>query len=107
MSEELGIQTKRSKDFSQWYLEVVRKGNFIDQRSPVKGFDVILPWGYSVWEAIQKRFDALIKEAGVQNCYFPLLIPERLLKKEEDHFAGFKAETMMVTEAGGEKLEER
>ncbi len=107
MSEELGLSVKRSGDFSQWYLEVVRKGNFIDQRSPVKGFDVILPWGYAVWEKIQQRFDALIKEAGVKNCYFPLLIPERLLKKEEDHFTGFKAETMMVTEAGGEKLEER
>ncbi len=107
MSEELGLTAKRGDDFSRWYLEVVRKGNFIDQRSPVKGFDVILPWGYAVWEIIQKNFDALIKEHDVKNCYFPLLIPERLLKKEEEHFAGFKAETMIVTEAGGEKLEER
>ena len=50
MSEELGIKTKRSENFSEWYLEVVRKGDFIDQRSPIKGFDVITPWGYAVWE---------------------------------------------------------
>lgn len=106
MSEELGIQTKRSEDFSKWYLEVVRKGNFIDQRSPIKGFDVILPWGYAVWEMIQQKFDKMIKEHGVVNAYFPLVIPESLIKKEEQHFEGFKAETFKITEAGGEKLEE-
>ena len=107
MSEELGITVKREDDFSKWYLEVVRKGDFIDQRSPVKGFDVILPWGYAVWEMIQSKFDSLIKEKGVKNAYFPLVIPERLLKKEEEHLRGFRAETMMITEAGGEKLEEK
>ncbi len=107
MSEKMGVETKRSQDFSQWYLEVVRKGNFIDQRSPVKGFDVIMPWGYAVWEIMQKKFDDMIKASGVMNAYFPLLIPERLLKKEEEHMKGFRAETMMVTEAGGAKLEER
>ncbi len=107
MSEELGVTTKRTEDFSKWYLEVVRKGNFIDQRSPIKGFDVILPWGYSVWESIQQKFDRMIKDYGVKNTYFPLLIPERLLKKEEKHLEGFKAETLMVTEAGGVKLEEK
>jgi prolyl-tRNA synthetase len=106
MSEELGVKTKRSEDFSKWYLEVVRKGNFIDQRSPIKGCDVIMPWGYSVWEAIKNAFDAELKKNNVQNAYFPLFIPERLLKKEED-FSGFKAETIMATEAGGEKLEEK
>ncbi len=104
---DLGISTKRSEDFSKWYLDVVRKGNFIDQRSPIKGFDVILPWGYAIWESIQKKMDVMIKKNKVQNCYFPLLIPERLMKKEEEHFTGFKAETMIVTEAGGQKLEER
>lgn len=107
MSEELGVTTKRSEDFSRWYLDVVRKGNFIDQRSPIKGFDVILPWGYAVWEKIQQRFDELLKENDVKNCYFPMLIPERLLKKEEEHLKGFRAETLMATEAGGEKLEEK
>ena len=107
MSEELGIKTRRKENFSRWYLEVVRKGNFIDQRSPVKGCDVILPWGYAVWESIQKEFDDLIKKNGVSNCYFPLFIPERLIKKEEEHLTGFKAETTIVTEVGDEKLEER
>jgi len=106
MSEELGVATKRSQDFSRWYLEVVRKGNFIDQRSPIKGFDVIMPWGYAVWERIQLRFDSLLKKQDVKNAYFPIFIPEHLIKKEEEHFKGFKAETFKVTEAGGEKLEE-
>ncbi len=107
MSSDLGVTVKRSEDFSKWYLEVVRKGNFIDQRSPIKGFDVILPWGYSIWEQVQAKFDSLIKKAGAKNAYFPLLIPERLIGKEEEHLKGFRAETATVTEAGGEKLEER
>lgn len=107
MSEELGVRTKRNEDFSKWYLEVVRKGNFIDQRSPVKGCDVITPWGYAIWEKIQETFDTEIKKNGVVNAYFPLFIPERFLRKEEEHFAGFKAETVMATEVGSEKLEEK
>ncbi|MCX6816212.1 MAG: proline--tRNA ligase [Candidatus Aenigmarchaeota archaeon] len=107
MSEDLGVSVKREEDFSKWYLDVVRKGNFIDQRSPIKGFDVILPWGYAIWEEIQKRFDTMLKEHDVKNAYFPMFIPEHLIKKEEEHFKGFKAETFVVTEAGGEKLDER
>src|SRR3989338_670747 len=103
MSEEQGISVKQSEDFSKWYLEAVRKGGFIDQRSPIKGFDVILPWGYAIWERIQDCFDREIKEHGVQNAYFPLVIPESLIKKEEEHFKGFKAEAFAITEAGGEK----
>src|SRR3989344_5390854 len=104
MSEEGGMTKKRSEDFSNWYLEVVRKGGFMDQRTPIKGFDVITPWGYSIWEIIQKEFDAMIKQKGVQNAYFPLFIPESLIKKEEEHFAGFRAEVARVTDVGGEKL---
>ncbi|MFC2143626.1 proline--tRNA ligase, partial [Candidatus Aenigmatarchaeota archaeon] len=107
MSEELGLNAKRENDFSKWYLEVVRKGGFIDQRSPIKGFDVIMPWGYSVWEFIQNEFDKIIKKHGVRNAYFPSLIPERLIKKEEKHLSGFKAEVLAVTETGDSKLEER
>lgn len=107
MSEELGVKTRRDENFSDWYLEVVRKGDFIDQRSPIKGCDVILPWGYAIWEEIQRLFDDMIKKNGVKNCYFPLFIPERLIKKEEEHFKGFKAETAMVTEIGNDKLEEK
>lgn len=106
MSEELGIKTKRADNFSDWYLEVVRKADFIDQRSPIKGFDVITPWGYAVWEKIHQHFDILLKKNNVSNAYFPLFIPEKLIRKEEDHFEGFKAEAFAVTEAGGEKLEE-
>ena len=107
MSEEEGISATRSEDFSKWYLDVVRKGSFIDQRSPVKGFDVILPWAYAIWEIIHQRLDRNFKKHGVQNAYFPMLIPESLIKKEEEHFAGFKAEAFAITEAGGEKLEEK
>lgn len=107
MSEDMGVKVKQGDDFSKWYLEVVRKGNFIDQRSPVKGFDVILPWGYAVWEKIQSMLDGMLKANGVHNAYFPLFIPESLIKKEEKHFAGFKAEVFAVTEAGGAKLDEK
>lgn len=107
MAEAMGIQTKRSDNFGEWYLEAVRKGDFVDQRSPIKGFDVITPWGYAVWERIQQHFDSLLKQHGVSNAYFPLFIPEHLIKKEEEHFAGFKAEAFTVTEAGGEQLDER
>lgn len=106
-NESLGMSVKRSEDFSRWYLDVVRKGGFVDQRSPLKGFDVILPWGYAIWEEIMHEFDCLIKKHGVKNAYFPLLIPESLLKKEEEHLKGFRAETCMVTEAGNDKMEER
>ncbi len=105
--ETLGVSVTRDEDFSKWYLDVVRKAGFVDQRSPVKGFDVVMPWGYAVWETIQKKFDALIKQNGVKNAYFPMLIPERLLKKEAEHFTGFEAETAMVTEVGKEKLQEK
>ena len=107
MSEEMGIKAKRSENFSEWYLEVVRKGDFIDQRSPVKGFDVITPWGYAVWEQLQRHFDSVMKKHGVANAYFPLLIPESLVKKEEEHFEGFKAEVFAVTEAGCQPIEEK
>lgn len=107
MSEELGVSVKRSENFSDWYLEVVRKGNFIDQRYPLKGFDVIMPWGYSVWEFLQHELDALIKKKGVKNAYFPFLIPESLIKKEEEHLSGFKAEVIAATEAGGKKFDEK
>lgn len=107
MSEELGLSVTRKEDFSKWYLEVVRKGNFKDQRTPMKGLDVLLPWGYAVWERIQEIMNGMFRKAGVQNCYFPLLIPHSLIEKEKEHFKGFKAETADVTEVGGEKLNEK
>lgn len=74
--------------------------------SPVKGCMVIKPYGYKIWELIQKELDSKIKEAGYDNAYFPLLIPESYLKKEADHVEGFAPECAVVTHAGGEKLEE-
>jgi prolyl-tRNA synthetase len=105
--DNLGVTCTRREDFSKWYTEVVRKGGFKDQRTPVKGFDVILPWGYAVWERVMKSYDDLLKEKGFMNTYFPMLIPEGFIEKENEHFAGFSAETANVTEVGGEKLTEK
>lgn len=105
--DNLGVTVTRKEDFSKWYTEVVRKGCFKDQRTPVKGFDVIQPWGYALWERVQGAYDRLLKEKGVQNCYFPLLIPESFIEKEREHFEGFEAETANVTEVGSEPLNEK
>ncbi|HEY9886000.1 MAG TPA: aminoacyl--tRNA ligase-related protein, partial [Vampirovibrionales bacterium] len=74
--------------------------------SPVKGCMVIKPYGYAIWELIQKELDTRIKECGHQNAYFPLLIPESFINKEADHIEGFAPECAVVTHAGGQKLEE-
>ncbi|MBD3335899.1 MAG: proline--tRNA ligase, partial [Candidatus Eisenbacteria bacterium] len=103
MSEE-GI-TKRSEDFSQWYLDIVTKAKLADY-SPVRGCMVIRPNGYAVWERLQQALDRMIKETGHQNAYFPLFIPESFLKKEADHVEGFAPETAVVTHGGGKQLEE-
>jgi len=104
--DNLGVTVTRKEDFSKWYLEVVRKGGFKDQRTPIKGFDVIMPWGYAVWESLTSIYDGLLKEKGFTNCYFPMLIPESFIEKEKEHFSGFAAETANVTEVGGVKLNE-
>ncbi len=106
-AESLGVTVGKEEDFSQWYTEVVRKGEFIDQRTPVRGCDVFMPWGYAVWENIMQFADRLFKERGVRNAYFPTLIPESLLTREAEHFEGFTPEVAWVTEAGDSKLGER
>src|SRR6478672_7687691 len=98
--------TPRSQDFSRWYLDVVRRAEMADY-SPVKGFMVIRPYGYAVWEFIQQALDRLIKQTGHVNAYFPLLIPESLLHKEAEHVEGFAPQVAYVTHGGGEELEER
>jgi len=98
--------TDQSDDFSRWYNEVVRKAQLADY-SPVRGSMVIRPYGYGLWENIQRLLDRRIKETGHQNAYFPLLIPEALLQKEVDHVQGFAPECAWVTEGGSEKLTER
>lgn len=92
-------------DFPQWYTDVVLKTQLVDY-GPVKGTMVIRPYGYAIWENIQKELDARFKATGHQNAYFPLLIPKSLLDKEAEHVEGFAPEVATVTEAGGEKLAE-
>jgi len=97
--------TPQSEDFSQWYLDIVDKAELADY-SAVKGCMIIRPYGYRIWELMQQDLDHRIKEAGVQNAYFPLFIPESFLTKEKDHVEGFAPEVAVVTHAGGKKLEE-
>lgn len=96
---------KKSVNISDWYNDVVLKAELADY-GPVKGTMVIRPYGYAVWEAVQRVFDAMIKKAGVQNAYFPLFIPMSLLAKEKAHVEGFSPELAVVTHGGGEKLAE-
>ena len=98
--------TPRSQDFSQWYLDVVRRAELADY-SPVKGCMVIRPYGYAIWELIQQAFDREFKRTGHVNAYFPLFIPEKLLTKEAEHVEGFAPQVAYVTHGGGEELEER
>jgi prolyl-tRNA synthetase len=98
--------TDQSDDFSRWYNEVVRKAQLADY-SPVRGSMVIRPYGYAIWEHMQRLLDERIKATGHQNAYFPLLIPESLLKKEAEHVEGFAPECAWVTHGGREELEER
>jgi len=97
--------TKQSEDYSQWYIDVVLKGELADY-SPVKGCMVIRPNGYAVWENIQRNLDRMFKETGHVNAYFPMFIPESFLKKEAEHVEGFAPECAVVTHAGGKLLEE-
>lgn len=92
-------------DFPQWYTDVVIKTQLVDY-GPVKGTMVIRPYGYAIWENIQREMDARFKATGHQNAYFPMLIPQSLLQKEAEHVEGFAPEVAVVTVAGGQKLAE-
>ncbi len=98
--------TSMEEDFAQWYTDVVKKAQLMEYSS-VKGCMVIEPYGYAIWENIQKDMDARFKKLGVENVYMPLLIPESLLQKEKDHIEGFAPECAVVTQGGGEKLTEK
>ena len=98
--------TSMNEDFAQWYTDVVRKAELCDYTS-VKGFVAIKPYGYALWENIQKELDARFKATGVQNVAMPLLIPESLLDKEKDHVEGFAPEVAWVTQGGLAPLPER
>lgn len=96
----------RNEDFPQWYTDVILKTDMVDY-SVVKGCMVIKPYGYRVWELIQGEMDKRFKDTGHVNAYFPLFIPESLLKKEAEHVEGFAPEVAWVTHGGEEKLTER
>ncbi len=98
--------TKKSVDFSAWYVDVIKKAELADY-SPMKGMMVIRPYGYEIWELIRDQLDRMFKESGHRNAYFPLFIPESFLKKEAEHVEGFAPEVAWVTIGGGEVLEER
>jgi prolyl-tRNA synthetase len=91
--------TRMSVDFDRWYTDVVRKAELADY-TPVRGCMVIRPYGYAIWERIQRAFDDMIKSSGHENAYFPLLIPEELFAREAEHVEGFTPEVAWVTEAG-------
>ena len=94
-----------NENFTQWYTDVVLKTELVDY-GPVKGTMVIRPYGYAIWENIQKDLDKRFKATGVQNAYFPMFIPQSFLMKEAEHVEGFAPEVAVVTHAGGEKLAE-
>ncbi len=97
--------TPREKDYSEWYQDIIEVAE-LAEHGPVRGTMIIKPYGYALWENIQKYLDQKFKEVGVQNAYFPLFIPESFLKKEESHVEGFSPEVAVVTHAGGKELEE-
>ncbi len=98
--------TSMDKDFAQWYTDIVKKADLIDYSS-VRGCMVLRPYGYAIWELIQKQLDERFKASGHENVYMPLFIPESLLQKEKDHVEGFAPEVAWVTHGGSEKLTER
>src|SRR3989338_449253 len=95
--EKLGINVKKEEDFSEWYNEVVIKAE-LAEHSVIKGFMVIRPRGYAIWEKIQEYFDKRIKQLGVKNAYFPLLVPESFFKKEAEHAEGFAPELAWIAQ---------
>ena len=98
--------TDMEVDFAQWYTDVCKKAELIDYSS-IKGMFIYRPYGYALWENIQRIMDAEFKKTGHENVYLPMLIPESLLQKEKDHVEGFAPECAWVTYGGSEKLEER
>lgn len=97
--------SRQSEDFPAWYTDVVRKAELADY-SPVRGSMVIRPYGYALWELLRDALDAMIKETGHSNVYFPLFIPKSLLDKEAEHVEGFNPQVAWVTHAGGRELDE-
>lgn len=98
--------TSMDEDFAKWYTDIVKKAELVDYSS-VKGCMIIRPYGYAIWENIQKNLDERLKATGHENVYMPMFIPESLLNKEKDHVEGFAPEVAWVTHGGNEELAER
>lgn len=99
------VLTPQADDFPRWYQDLINKAELADN-GPVRGTMVIRPYGYGLWERMQQEMDARIKEAGAQNAYFPLFIPQSYLTREAEHVEGFAPELAVVTHGGGKELEE-
>ena len=99
------VLTSRAQDFPRWYQEVLAKAE-LAENGPVRGSQVIRPYGYAIWERMQAEMDARIKAAGARNAAFPLFIPQSYLQREAEHVEGFSPELAVVTHAGGKDLEE-
>ena len=106
MSKEIGITVKKSENFSEWYTQIVLKAQLADY-APVKGLIVLRPYGYSIWESLKSSLDQKLKATGHENGFLPVLIPESLLSKESDHFAGFTPEVFWVTHSGDTEIGDR
>ncbi len=104
--EELGLTVSKSEDFNEWYNQIVLKADLMDYSS-VSGCIVFKPVSYALWEQIRDIFDSKIKSSGHKNCYFPMFIPESLLRKEAEHIEGFSPEVAWVTKAGDSDLDEK
>ena len=97
--------TSRDEDFAQWYTDVCKKAELMDY-SNVKGFIIYRPYGYAIWEQIQKYLDGEFKKTGHENIYMPLVISQSLFQKEKDHIAGFAPETLVATIGGGQEIQD-
>ncbi len=94
------VLTPRAEDYPRWYQDVLAKAE-LAENGPVRGTQIIRPYGYAIWERMQAEVDDRIKAAGAQNVSFPLFIPESYLRREADHVEGFSPEVAVVTRAGG------
>ncbi len=99
------VLTPQEDDFPRWYQDVIAKAELADN-GPVRGTMVVRPYGWSIWERMQAAMDERIKDAGAENAYFPLFIPESYLNREAEHVEGFSPELAVVTHAGGKDLDE-
>ncbi|KAJ8925847.1 hypothetical protein NQ315_009699 [Exocentrus adspersus] len=101
----LGLEAKKEEDLSDWYSQVITKGEMIEYYD-VSGCYIFRPWSYSIWEAIKDWFDGEIKKLGVQNCYFPIFVSKRVLETEKTHIADFAPEVAWVTKSGESEMAE-